>query len=323
MLLYTFLACSKKATYAEGDIRSVRFLDLFKGEPGGFFPNAVMIDLQYLGETQQIKYFCSKKFEGSLQLCGMQSIEQSRTLAEYTCQLLNTALHTARALLLSPIVEALSWLRDVSHGPVAERTVYFKLHKDRILPEMCFCTEVYEETIQWPASVPTPYLQPIQQFLSLSSDLLQTRSSGVGAGPGNVRHHHLVSRVATIANGAKNLPMEDFSIVKIEYSSIIMRYDLGADINRYELNNELLHLGYDSDYKLGGVSVMVHMAPEISFNPHQIHRKDRSGIDKFIFSQHGVVTHYGSLPHLMKYNYEKLFTDIYNIRNKIFITYTT
>ena len=324
LAVFTFLTCdgppsSSPSSFSPSSINgicSIRYKNMYKGDPGGSFPNAVMIDLWFLGKKYYVKYFSSEEQQGSFQLCDMRCIEEAWQLSTHLCSLFEEASHRIYKVCeeREKFKEALQYLVSVSRGPEHPFLRYFKLVEDNYLGSMKFCALVNESRVEYPSTIPDTYLPYVNFFCSVSSDLFPLPLKSAEAVPYRI----LLERAEFFCSA---LPLPPLSVVDVKYTGVIIRYDLGGEINRYELNKELCKRGYKSRYaNTSGTSVMLHMKSPLEFDKAMIRRKDESGTDKFTFNKGGTVSHNGCLPHLMKDNYQKLFGDIAQFRRQILLS---
>lgn len=338
--LFTFLVPVLLGTkYQEGDIISVRYRNMWKGRKGGFFPNALMIDVWTMGKERKVKYFASKALKGALQLCNMQSSRDALLLAGKICDVLNAAVTRAKQIICIPTFTApLTWLYENSIGETYMQLVRFCLRKDELLGNMRFCTEVPLREFRMPYGVPEEHRVAIEIFFSLSTDLVpndidsgdpdDTESTGTDPESaedeeeiimlstiGKIPHKRLSGRIAVFLDPASYFSDCSFHTTgHALHAGIIQRFNLGGKINRHVLNRELLARGYDSYYvNKTGTSVMVHMYSQLAFSPEKMRRNDKSGMSKFTFSPGGAVSHHGAIPHLMEDNHARLIADLVEI----------
>jgi hypothetical protein len=310
--IFCAIPCTIKDTYEEGDVLSVRWNGVVKGVKGKCFPNAMIIDLWFHGAKYHTKLFQN----GKLQICNLKSYQEAWDLIKTVCTILRKATEYISYLKVHTRINALAlrWLRDNSKGEAFEYLITSEQRKDPVYGNVRFCSRVTEYRIQWPEEIPDEYLDIVNDFKLRNSDLSRDK----------VAYLALVARVKKIIKfsleGVIDPDSEDnsFSIKNLKYVSCVTRYDLGFDINRYELNKLMIELGYDCYFSNQTSSkVRVKVPNTQPFDKKLVHRSDTSGTELFVFNPRGTVTHNGYMESMMKKTFKSFLHVIWTYRERI------
>lgn len=310
--IFCSIPCEIKHTYEEGDVLSVRWNGVIKGIHGKCFPNAMIIDVWFHGAKYHSKLF----HNGKLQICNLKSYQEAWELVGTICNILRKATEYITYLKEHSNVNAyaLKWLRDNSKGKPFEYLKTFEHCKDPVYGNVRFCSRVTEYRIQWSKEIPQEYSEIINDFKLRNSDLSRDK----------VPYLALKARVKKIIKFSLESPINtnpnenSFSIKSLKYVSCVRRYDLGFNINRYELNKLMIELEYNCYFSnQTSANVRVKIPNTQSFNKKLVHRSDTSGNELFVFNPRGTVTHNGCMETLMKKTFKSFMKIILTHRERI------
>lgn len=245
-LLYCAIPCVVKDTYKDGETCSIRWQGLCKGNKGGFFPSAMIVQMWHRGKEWHTKV----NRTGAIHMTGIPNKETAIEITELIAQLLSNAAKYINSVSSCPtFAEAMEWLSANSTGPVFECVSTFTLRADKDLGSMEFCKVTPETSIKWPDVVPRKYSKVVGHMKILCDDLLRNT---------NAAHCALLSRIHMFI-GADHQE-EAYMVSGSRLCNSICRDNLGKPINRYELVDVLTNEGYDTYFPNSATSeVVVHM----------------------------------------------------------------
>lgn len=233
-LLYCAMPCVRKQSYQEGDLCSVRWQNLCKGKPGGFFQSAMIVHIWLDGSEWHTKVNRS----GAIHMTGVPSEEMARRIANKLSQILTSAAEYINWASSCPLFrEAADWLIENSIGPMFPCVNTFALKNDADLGSMEFCEIKDEPSITWPASYPPKYTQILEHLRVLCDDVVRNT---------NAPHGALESRIRTFIDADPQ--QGGYVIAGVKFCNVVYRSNLGYRVNRYKLEAFLTKLGYDVHY---------------------------------------------------------------------------
>jgi len=312
--LYCAISCQLKEKYEEGEVHSVRWegsgQKFTKGYPGGFFPNAMIIDLWMYQRNQHTKVFLKK---GTIQLCGMPTKEAGEKIANRITEIINQASEYINKLSTDiayrqQFQEASSWLIDNSLGPEGDIIESFFLKNDSEFGNMKICKKVTVPLLKLPAinSVPEKFKDILKDLYDRCDDLECSI----------VPHKALIARINSLLSYSKMV--DNYHVTNVGICSFIYDYNIGMMIDRYTMEQKMKSLGYDTYYPNDCSSyVLIHIISNLKFNVDELVRKDKSGLEKFKFYPFGAVRHTGPSIDLMRDSYTKIMNDLYKMRDQI------
>jgi hypothetical protein len=322
--LYCAIPCYVKDRYNDGDVVSLRLDGFYKGKVGGYFPNALIFDIWYNGDTHHTKLFSTR----NIQQCGMPSEEAGILIVKSIINIVNKANEYIVRLNQDKnyrhlFRQATRWLINNSLGPEISVIETFKLSKNNELGKMEFASYAQKATITWPrcpthplikstslAEIPLEYQDILYELIERCDDLVNNKEA---------THTALVDRISNLMSYQPFA--EDYRFVKSTRSAIINRYDLGIHIDRYRLTELLIEMGYDAYFANGSSAhVSVDITSDLKFDENELSRDDKSGAERYAFYPKGSVKHNGCTIDLMRDTYTRLMTDVYSIRGKIAIS---
>lgn len=286
-------------------IMSVRWGSSVKGVWGKPFRNSIIIDIKHRGNKQHTKLFYTK---GSVHMSGVNSLDDAKTIVKLLCDIFRDV--NNRILWLrenrEKVREAFEWLTNNSVGKPHEVLSYYDIKNDDKLGDVRVCKRHIENSLKLPVSVPEEYVEVIDFFKAVSSDLLGE----------NLSHVALKNRLKTLM---KLKPFKtEYSLKDVKCSGIIHKFTLGFIIDRYKTDLKLREAGFDSYYEnVSGANVIVHITSDLEFDASKLRRKDISGKETFTFNPHGVVTHCGCVDYMMEDNYNKIMNYLFSIKDEI------
>jgi hypothetical protein len=289
-LLYCAIPCVFKEKYIHGEVMSLRMDGLHKGLPGGYFDNALIMDICY-NETN--KHIHTKIFStGKIQVCGVPNEKVFLDCVTIVCGMLNDA-EKYIASMRDVDKKYFDKLLNESKGPEITRINTFELKGDLDLGTITLCQYVKETSIIWPYSdLPTEDVQTISSSMSSPEldiykelkercdDLLIDHSSPHSA------LKERVERLTSLTRKSRTYKLKNFKLC-----SVVLKYELGYVINRYALVTHLEKKGYTTYFaNISGYGVTVYI-PGVS--------DDRG--EKLVFHPGGTIRHSGfSLDDMLK-----------------------
>jgi hypothetical protein len=290
--LYCSLPCEIKDTYNDGDITSIRWMGLIKGKKGGFFPNAMMLDIYIDGKEEHTKIFEN----GKIQICNASSENKCIEIANKICHVLMEANYYLYNIIKKDTYRCFfDKLLEKSKGEqflsINSLKLKFPKNVDSEFGRMEFCKHIIENRIVWPDFSDESDALISADLKKRFSDILEL----------DVAYVALVSRI----NLFMSLPKIDENI---EYSPtfakkccIIITFYFGFSPNMYELNSFFLSKGYDSHF------------PNICGSKLYLMRDQ----DKMTFYPKGFVRFSGRNINSMEKTYKDIMQHLVLIKDKI------
>jgi hypothetical protein len=197
---------------APGEITSFRWRDKVRGESGGQFKNSPIVDICVPIPGKESKKISTKISLQKIQMCGCKSMGIGSIVGNFIIDHINSALIFLRSIQTNKMlyIDSAEWLLDNCKGE--------------------------NGSIEWPKEdqVPSEYDYFVRQIMYRCDDMTTW------------------SQILDMTDFFQTLPASrvgsDTLISKVGKSMVNYNYQTGFRINREQLLQTLLNLGYHSDY---------------------------------------------------------------------------
>lgn len=204
-----------------GTITSCRYLDMVRGEPGGFFKNAIMVNVWTKKKNETLK---CKIMKSKIQITGAKEIGMGREVAEYIVDALNESIKLLNTIKKfdTDFNKSIDWL--MSHC--------YDKKSQKFSPD---CENPDEILIKWPAYIPLKHRDILKPLRNSFDDL------------------NFISEIANKINFVKDLEIPPGTDTKLYLtdvgkSMVNYTYSLGFSVNRLNLAEILCKFGLQSDF---------------------------------------------------------------------------
>lgn len=305
--LYCAIPVGPKEFYQDGDVTSIRFDGNRKGNPGGFFPHAMMMDIYNDGKDRKVNVFRT----GILGICGMSSKSMSKRLGQLVCQILNNNNDYLESLKgIKGMKTTLRWLRGTSKGEEFLLLNTVRLKKDKEFGNMEFGAWVSEHRIVWPES--NEYDNVLNLIKPMFLDLLEEEDAP---------HVVMLERIELLKEAIKSKHVAPrYEVRSAKLSSLSYKYNLGFCIDRYKLCEVLMRLGYSVDFPNDATAIVtVNIKTNDLLDNKKVNKKDMTSSQNIAFYPGGSIKHNGPTKSIVRETYYKLITDLLEYREEIML----